>query len=60
MTCRADNANLGSARVSRICESVALSRTFWSAPLRVSGDPTERLFRRDAETNTRDARAPQT
>jgi error-prone DNA polymerase len=38
---------LGSARVSRAGESVPLSRTF------------ERLFRRDAETNTRDACATQ-
>ncbi len=60
MSCRADRANLGSARVSRVGESVALSRTFRSAPLRASADQMERLFRRDAETNTRDACATQT
>jgi error-prone DNA polymerase len=37
----------GSARVSRVGESVPLSRTL------------KRSFRRDAETNARDARAPQ-
>ena len=38
----------GSARVSRAGESVPLSRTFLG-----------RLFRQDAETSTRDARATQ-
>jgi hypothetical protein len=60
MSRRADRANLGSARISHVRESVALSRTFWSAPLRASGNRTERPFRRDAETNMRDACAPQT
>jgi hypothetical protein len=41
----------GSARVSRVGESVPLSRTFQST----SSIQKERLFRRDVETNTRDA-----
>ncbi len=39
---------LGSARVSRVGDGVSPSRT------------SKRLFRRDAETNTRDACATQT
>jgi hypothetical protein len=39
----------GSARVSRVGESVPLSRTFQST----SSIQKERLFRRDVETNTR-------
>jgi hypothetical protein len=41
----------GSARVSRVGEGVPLSRTFQS----MSSVRKERLFRRDVETNTRDA-----
>ena len=41
----------GSARVPRVGESVPVSRTFQS----MSSSRKERLFRRDAETNTRDA-----
>ena len=46
MTGRLERVDLGSARVSR---------TFRSVTLRASGNPAERLFRRDTETNTRDA-----
>jgi len=53
-------ARLGSARVSRAGESVPLSRTFLDARLLASAAMTKRLFRRDAETSTRDACAPQT
>jgi hypothetical protein len=53
-------ANLGSARVSRGGESVPLSRTFLGAALPASGRLIKRLFRRDAETSTRDACATQT
>ena len=59
MTGRLERVDLGSARVSGAGESVPLSRTFRSAPLRASGNPAERLFRRDTETNTRDACATQ-
>jgi hypothetical protein len=59
MTGRLERVDLGSARVSRAGESVPLSRTFHSAALRASGNPAERLFRRDAETNTRDGYATQ-
>jgi hypothetical protein len=52
MTWRLERVDLGSARVSR-------SRTLRSAALRASGNPAERLFRRDTETNTRDACATQ-
>jgi hypothetical protein len=51
---------LGSARVSRAGESVPLSRTFLDAQLLASAAMIKRLFRRDAETSTRDACAPQT
>ena len=44
--CEQSNPRLGSARVSRVGESVPLSRTFRG-----------RSFRRDAETNTRETRA---
>jgi len=59
MTGRLERVDLGSARVSRARKSVPLSRTFRSAPLRASGNPAERLFRRDTETSTRDACATQ-
>ena len=59
MTRRLERVDPGSARVSRAGESVPLSRTFRSAALRTSGTPAERLFRRDTETNTRDACATQ-
>ena len=44
---------LGSARVSRVGDGASPSRTFLNV------GATERLFRRDAETNTRDACATQ-
>jgi hypothetical protein len=59
MTGRPERVDLGSARVSRAGESAPLSRTFRRAALRASGNPVERLFRRDTETNTRDACATQ-
>jgi hypothetical protein len=53
-------SHLGSARVPRAGESVPLSRTFMREPWGASGTITKRSFRRDAETSTRDACAPQT
>jgi hypothetical protein len=58
MTPHLERADLGSARVPRAGESVALSRTFRRAPVRAGGNPMGRLFRRDAKTSTRDACAP--
>lgn len=49
----------GSARVSRAGENVPLSRTFPNTPPSPRRNLMERLFRRDAETNTRDACATQ-
>src|SRR6266542_2730669 len=48
---------LGSARVSRAGDGVPPSRTLRSASSPSSGKSRESLFRRDAETNARDARA---
>jgi hypothetical protein len=50
---------LGSARVSRVGDSILSSRTFLFAAYR-DNHSDESSFRRDAETNTRDACAPQT
>jgi excinuclease ABC subunit A len=55
---------LGSARVSRAGEGVSPSRTFPNASKETSASkqlltPNESPFRRDAETNARDARATQ-
>jgi len=54
-----DSANPGTAPVSRAGDSVPPSRTFGSTSPRGGGKRRESLFRRDAETNTRDACAPQ-
>ncbi len=52
---------LGSARVSRAGDGVSPSRTSLSTPGAASTQPTtESSSRRNAETNTRDACAPQT
>jgi len=53
-------ADPGRERVSRLGESVALSRTFPDARPLASAAIVKRLFRRDAETSTRDACAPRT
>jgi len=53
-------ADLSSARVLRGGESVPLSRTFLGAPLPANRGLIKRLFRRDAETSTRDACTTQT
>src|SRR5205823_4258393 len=55
---------LGSARVSRAGEGVSRSRTLPDAPDKISASdqsvtPNKSPFRRDAKTNGRDARAPQ-
>jgi serine/threonine protein kinase len=50
---------LGSARVSRAGERVPRSRTSLLSHRPSESDFVESLFRRDAETNTRDAYAPQ-
>src|SRR5437870_5747402 len=49
----------GSARVSRAGDGVPPSRTFRDALPQASGGSRESLFRRDAETSTRDACATQ-
>ncbi|PYL61462.1 MAG: hypothetical protein DMF24_07175 [Verrucomicrobia bacterium] len=52
---------LGSARVSRARDGVSPSRTFPGVRHRTGSFAfSERLFRRDTETSTRDACAPQT
>jgi error-prone DNA polymerase len=51
---------LGSARVSRAGERVPRSRTFRSPSNHSKSHFEESSFRRDTETNTRDACAPQT
>jgi error-prone DNA polymerase len=51
---------LGSVRVSRAGERVPRSRTSLLPHRPSESDFKQRLFRRDAETNTRDACAPQT
>ena len=52
---------LGSARVSRAGERVlAIANFHCNSFSRAVAAPDERLFRRDAETNTRDACATQT
>src|SRR5947207_15117856 len=51
---------LGSARVSRAGEGVlAIANFSGHAKSMMSRESPEKLFRRDAETSTRDARAPQ-
>ena len=51
---------LGSVRVSRAGEGVlAIANFSGRAKFMMSRESSERLFRRDAETSTRDARAPQ-
>jgi excinuclease ABC subunit A len=52
-------ANLGSARVSRAGDGVPPSRTSRKMLSRASGELFESLFRRDAETSTRDVCATQ-
>src|SRR5690242_11929282 len=46
---------LGSARVSRAGDRVSRSRTFLLRTTTLLSPSRERLFQRDAETNTRDA-----
>jgi len=52
------NSMLGSARVSRAGERVLAIANFSLNPPLPQSQSRERLFRRDAETNTRDACAP--
>jgi len=53
------NRILGSARVSRAGERVLAIANFSLNPPLPQSQSRERLFRRDAETSTRDACAPQ-
>jgi error-prone DNA polymerase len=55
-----DRATLGSTRVSRVGERVPRSRTSLLPHGSAESHIEQRLFRRDTETNTRDAYAPQT
>jgi len=61
---RLARAILGSARVSsRACGSeriLAIADFSWNFAIRSMPTPRKTLFRRDAETRTRDACAPQT
>ena len=54
-----DRGTLGSARVSRAGERVPRSRTFFRPDNQSKSHFEASWFRRDAETNTRDACAPQ-
>jgi len=58
---RPAHASLGSARVSRAGDRVlAVADFYWNFAARKRTTSRESLFRRDAETSTRDACAPQT
>jgi hypothetical protein len=58
---RPAQASLGSARVARGGDRVlAVADFYWNFAARNRATSRESLFRRDAETSTRDACAPQT
>ncbi len=58
---RPAHASLGSARVARAGERVlAVADFYWNFAARKRTTSRESLFRRDSETSTRDACAPQT
>jgi hypothetical protein len=58
---RPAHASLGSARVARAGDCVlAVADFYWNFAARKRATSRESLFRRDAETSTRDTCAPQT